>query len=419
MVPFSRRWDETLRRVKALISKFRSLGAIVFVGLGMAAITLVIQTILSTHLNPSDRGVVAIFLELGVLLSIILRRGQEEPVLRTVVIQNEVKYVAALSRLGESGPYLFAGLATGVLFLALGQTLTGVFIACLVGFLVFDVALYASRIHAISGFPGVFVGLSLGSAVPLVALGVLTSLGMGFGLLPWLMAYALPGIAVAWFHRSHAKKKGWADFWEGKEAIKLDFQRSGWTLLPGQLSSFFALRLERFVLPVVSGTESLGLYSAVGGLMDGIVSPLRTWVDFSLSRWAKKQGPEVGLKFWGRSISLTATLLVAVVPLVFLAHFLIETVFPPQYSPAYPLVIPLALSSVLVGTYLFHRGNLVARGRFVAARNGDILLLVFLLFSFLTSLIWGGLGALAWSRVVVFGLAALISGIALAVSHRR
>jgi hypothetical protein len=260
----------------------------------------------------------------------------------------------------------------------------------------------------------VFFGLSLASTVPLLILGLFSFAGTTIGLIPWLLAYALPGLIVAAAYPGLARRKGWASFWDERQALKGDLQNSGSVLMPGQLSAFLALRVERFLLPLLSGPESLGLYAAVGGLMDGIFGPLRTWIDFSLARWSSPQHARFRLKFFATSLAVAAMLLLAVTPLALLAHFLIDNLFPPQYVAASALVLPLALSSVFIGSYLFHRGNLVARGRFIAARNGDMLVFLCALGVFSSSLFWGSLTDLAWSRVAVFGIASFFSGLAVA-----
>jgi len=406
-----RHFLEHLRPVNVLRLARQPLNAIIGVGLTMAGLTLVVQVVLSAHLPPIDRGLVALFLEVSVLVSLLLRRGQDEPIMASIILSTKDKYVFGISRLPEAAPYLLLGMTVAGALALTGETRIALFVSAMAGLLVFDLALSASRIHAIAGYPRMFAVLSLASLAPLFVVAVINFAGISTGVTPWLVAYAFPGLLVAMFYFWLSRHGNWSTFLKEQESVRLELRNAGLALLPGQLSGFFSVRIERFLIPLLHGPESLGIYVAVAGLMDGVLGPLRAWIDSSLTRWRLVPETKTRKKTFVTSLTVIAILSTFVAPIAVFAQILVSYVFPESYREASQLIPPLAISTVLVGGYLFHRGHLLAGKHFAAARNGDLLLLFALALSSVLALLFGELLSLAWTRVAVFGMMLVISGL--------
>lgn len=363
-----------------------------------------IQVLLATTLPAPARGVLALILESALLMAVIFRKGQDDPLLAIPEGFPRKKFLFALFPLREFAPVLGLILAAGLVAITLGGTFIGVVLVLAVGFVVFDFVAYAARVHAYGGVPTYFWLVFGFSQIVLIAFGIAMALTNSGTVLTWWFAYAAPGILLGPILLLAARRGRWADRWVEAQGLLIQLKKAGLTLLPGVLASVLSLRIERFVLPALFGFGPLGAFVIVAGLLDLVYTPVRVWISSSLSKWSVgAQGisrPETLRKFF--------ILLLVSVPLItflaFASWLFVEWFLDETYSSAAVIILPLSLSSLSHVVYLFARGLLMARGFYKAIRNLDVLFLALLVLAYAAIGLTLGFEEFVWSRMVVFSI---------------
>lgn len=363
-----------------------------------------IQVLLATTLPAAPRGVLALILESALVMAVIFRKGQDDPLLATPESLPRTRFLFALFPLREFAPLLALILAAGLVTIALGGTFIGAVLVLAVAFIVFEFVAYAARVHAYGGVPAYFWLVFGFSQVLLIAFGIGMALTNSGTVLAWWFAYAAPGILLGPLLLVVARQGRWADRWAEGQGLLAQLKKAGLTLLPGVLASFLSLRIERFVLPALFGFGPLGAFVVVAGLLDLVSTPVRVWIASSLSRWTgqaqKVSRPETLKKlFMLLLVSVPLITFLAFVSWLFVERFLDET-----YSSAVAIILPLSISSMSHVVYLFARGLLISRGFYKVTRNLDVLFLSLLALTYAAVGLTLGFEEFAWSRMVVFSI---------------
>ena len=174
----------------------------------------------------------------------------------------------------------------------------------------------------------------------------------------WLVGYGVAalivGVALCWRHGQlrHATLRS------SSTDIKPSLlSRTGYRLFPASLASYAAYRSDRLILPVLAGTEALGLYVVVVALTDIIAAPVEALSNVLLPRW--RAAVIAGTFDPGKTLAIAVSYLtVACTGAVFIGGAILVPVFGAAYEPAKDLLPTLAF-----GSALFSLGRLAATWR--------------------------------------------------------
>ena len=374
--------------------------------------------LLSVTLSATPRGILALILEIALLLSVLIRRGQDEPLLASPENASRKRFLFAFFPLKESTPILLAGVIVGLCLALLGHTFLGLVFALIAAFLFFDLVAYGARVHAHSGSVAYYWGAVGLSQALLLVFGIVMFLADNGTILGWLVAYALPGALLFPAIILVARRQGWRGQWSEARKPLGDLREAGLRLFPGILAGMLTLRLERFLVPLFFGFGSLGVFVVVAGLMDLLIHPVRLWILSSLSRWSSRSSEIRRTDVVRKLCFLLALSTLPISALSVVAVFVITNFLDATYAGAEGVVLPLAASSLGYVAYLFTRGVLIAQGRYHVARNLEILSLLILSLAYTFVGLNFGLVEFGWTRMAVFWLIAAI-GFFLLVRNRR
>lgn len=373
---------------------------------------LLVNVLSARGMGPEGRGALAFYLQLAYVGSALVLAGTDRAL--PAVRRNSLSLRAAE---GQMIRLIAPAMALTVLVLAGGfaaaevsdaSVSTFLFLAAAVALVLWgNTILLSLRAAAIAAestgrFLKVMVAgqaVLVGGAVVLLALSVESPA-------IWLCLYgaALLIPACAAFVWSFPELKG-------SVRDRVATRRLGLRLAPAVIANMVMLRSDRLLLPLLSSPSQLGLYIVVAAVTELIAWPVQSFVDGRVPLWRRALAD--GTFRVGRMLAGAAlfTALGAVVIALVLSVLLVP-VFGEQYSPARPLIWPLAVAAGLYAFSRFGVAMTVAGNRSSLAASIDISGMVVAAAGFVLLIPHYGAPGAAVGSLLGYGIAALASAVA-------
>lgn len=372
-----------------------------------------INILSSRTLGPEGRGFVVLALQLTYLAAVLVVLGIERPFLASVRMPFPGAFRAFASFLRPAAVISALVFVAGAVVCVAGYVTVGLAVIIGAGYMLLNGLGKGVRVAAISaGDPRMLVWFTLGTQGTMVVVASAFAALSVHSALVWFSAYAATGLTSLIILVVVLRRPSEGTLSPEERHL---IRGQGMRLLPASIGNTAMVRSDRLILPAFAGVGALGVYSAVSTVMEMAAWPIAQWVDASLGRW-KHSG--VGAR---RSALLKLSVRAVVVAAVFaalvgtVAYLSIVWLLPEDFLPSIPLIVPLALSSVIYALSRVQQGLLVAQNR------GEIVSIVELLgmgasviayFAMIPA--FGVMGA-ALGSLVGYGVAAVAGAVALYV----
>jgi O-antigen/teichoic acid export membrane protein len=340
---------------------------LLFAQLCVAASAAAANVLMARALAPSDRGLIALMLQVTYLASQFVLLGSERSFIAGYSGISPALAVRAYTSL-VIGP-IAAGLAIVAMVAAVvpsGLRPARTVMALVAAFAVVCVLVTAVRAIAIA--TGRYSGLVCCTVLnQFVLLATLTALYLTGVTRPsmWFLAYVFAGgipTAVCWVVWSRATAAGTtlvATSVDGEQRRAV--RREGLALFPAAIANMGMLRVDRLVLPALASTAALGLYATVATMTELLAWPLQAYVDSRLGGWraAHRRG---SLRSSPIVVFAAVYALIVAPVLGAVIYLLIVPLFGEPYAAARVLVLPLISAAGLYAVSRVSLGMLIARG---------------------------------------------------------
>jgi O-antigen/teichoic acid export membrane protein len=363
----------------AELGALRSISGVVAVSFAAAGVAFLVNILTSRELGPAARGEVALILQVAYFATPLILLGRDRGALRKDVTRGPdlllpiaVPLFLVIAFLGAPAFGLAVPVATVGAWVALKRS-------------------YALRHGSVTCF--VLAQVLVQSCIlgGTVILAVLDVRDVTF----WVLPYAVPAVVVVLAELVQIVR--------GRVAI---LRQRIWLhihLLPATLAAMLVLRLDRLMLPALSGYRELGLYVAVATATELVTWVAQPLADHRVSRGNGSVGTSQRLKALGVDAARFAPLTVAVGIAVAL---IILPLMGPEFSDATKLILPLSLAALALALYRQVVAWLTASERTwltSACEVGTAMASVPLYLTAITR--WGATGAAGAScAVYVFGI---------------
>jgi O-antigen/teichoic acid export membrane protein len=326
-------------------------------------VALVANILMARALTTSNRGEVALMLQVVYLATQVLLLGTERAFVAGYHNVAPAAAVRAYARLLVVPCCLGLLAAAAFAVIAPGRVSPGpVIVALLLCYTVVEAASLAARAIAIAvGRVHEFLYCRVIESVLLLALMVGLFLAgaaqPGIWILAYLVAGAVPTVVyvVIWLRLPLA---GATPLPAGGNRL---VRREGLALFPAALSNMAMLRVDRLALPALASTSALGLYAGVATMTELFAWPLRAYADSRLGRW--RASHRDGALQTRPIVVAAAVYCLVVAPIVGGAlYLLIVPVLGEQYAPAKVVVLPLVAAAGLYAVSRISLGLLIAKG---------------------------------------------------------
>lgn len=344
----------------AVLSRLRHPALVLLLGQLTTAFTAFVMNLFSSNvLSPEERGLLAFFLQLAYVATVLSLLGVERPYVASrtsATFGSAYRDMTLLTRtawlcmagllamagvLAVQGRWLLAALAVGsAVYMRANTDIRKVRIAFIV-----------------SQSPGPFISTLLGTQIPLIACGFALFL-LDVDTSPaWLAAYAATGLAaplIAWRWSVREPAASAPD-----SAALGRVRKEGLRLLPASFGNTALLRSDRLLLPFLSTPAELGRYVAVATIMEVGTWPIQQWVDASLGKWRAQgtPGPRRRLVVWALLGAVAVTACLSAVTFLVIEYWL-----PVEYRAAQQLLVPLAVGTVMYAGTRIQQGLMIVRG---------------------------------------------------------
>ncbi|XVV10328.1 lipopolysaccharide biosynthesis protein [Actinoplanes sp. CA-131856] len=326
----------------------------------VGGVALVANVLMVRALTPSDRGEVALLLQVVYLSTQVLLLGTERSFVAAYHDTTPAAGVRAYGRLLAVPGGIGLAAAVGFAVVAPSALDPGAAVVALIaayalvetcGLAIRSIAIAAGRVTD-------FLVLRVVEAVLLLSLLVMFSVSGVARPEVWILGYLVAGIIPTGTYLL---------LWlRGAPGPRLDqnrlVRREGIALFPAALSNMAMLRVDRLALPAIASTSALGLYASVSTMTELLAWPVRAYADSRLGRWrvAHREGT-----LRSRPLVLAASLYCLVVAPIAAAglFLLIVPVFGEAYAPAKGIVVPLVAAAGLYAVSRVSLGLLIAKGR--------------------------------------------------------
>lgn len=404
------------RRRRALFAPLVSVLTLQATQLVAVAAALVTNLAASASLAPSDRGALALWVQIGYFATTAALLGVERPFvsLRQGATPAPLRELTWLTRPGlvvAALPTVGGGVAAlvGHRELVVVGVATSVFVAGnLLARLVRTAFISDARARA-------YWAATLVSQVGLVLCALVFVIGGVDDPLVWLGSYALstaPFVVVV-VHALRSAPRAEVD-----PAQLAAVRRSGLALLPASFGNTILLRADRLLLPLLAGAAALGTYVTVASIVEAASWPVQNWVDSRLGTW-RRQVEETGRVARRPVVVLVAVAAASSAAAGGIGAFAVVALLSDAYRSSLALVPALSVASFAYSLSRIWQGVLVAHGRHagvsVIETAGAVVVVgssVLLIPGF------GGQGA-AWASAVGYASCLLLCGLVPLVADRR
>lgn len=350
-----------------LLDRFRKLTTsvtfwLILVQLFTAGVAFLVNLLSSTSLIPADRGYLALFLQIGYLITTMALLGVERPYVATT---STVGFSAALSQLHR---LVIPGMVASVFLLLIAGIICIFYnfqlgITLLIGaaFVITNICLRLVRSATISSriWRGYILTAFSSQVILLIIAVVFTLYGIEL-LIWWIAAYTVAGLVPTVFAGVALRGQTLADY-----ATTFEFKRvrrEGIRLLPATLGSMSMQRADRLLLPFLASPAALGIYVVAATAVAISVWPVQQWSDSQLKKWANSAEQRWSRVLLTIVIAATITLVLALF-LAGVVWLVIEYLLSPDYEPAKKLLVPLIVAYVLYAVSRVQQGMMIAAGR--------------------------------------------------------
>ena len=325
-----------------------------------AGAAFLVNLLAANAMTPEGRGLLALFLQIGYLISVVAMFGVECPFVARMStdFRNSVTGLHVLTRAGTW--IMLAPAAVGAWFWFSGKYELAICCAILVFFAISNVHVRIIRSAYISSREWrPFVGNSMIMQIILLFSAATLVFVESQNVYTWLIAYTVSsGLSTILVLRSVSSS-------EGKKFIRSsDFssvRRQGLKLFPASLGNTAMLRSDRLLLPFLAGPAELGFYVVVATSMDMAAWPVQQWVDSKLNQWRTDKVRRT--KLMASLLIIRVGGMVGVLAFVvgILVWYIIDNYLPDDYSPARRLLVPLGIAVVVYAMTRVQQGLMLAR----------------------------------------------------------
>lgn len=367
---------------------------------------LLVNFLAAFVLDPSGRGELALWLQLGYLLTTIALLGLERP----IVAHAEGEFssvVSLLTRLVRPALLVLVGSAVVAAIWGLGwASELGLLVALMALFAAGNIWVRANRVgYIVSRTWKPFFVTTIGYQVVLIAAaGALVLLDVD-AVLAWALVYLVATLFVILHLWTRGRRVVDA-------TVELDIEhralrRLGIALLPASLGNTAMLRADRLLLPLLSSSAQLGLYVLVATATELASWPVQQYIDVSL-RSLRSKRPTSSRRLLmtanGMAVGLGFGIVAALV-----CWLVIEFALP-AYRDSLGLLPPLVIATAIYSGTRVQQGLLIAADRPGRASTVELAGMVAACTAYVVLIPWlGGLGA-AWGSVLGYGLALVVGG---------
>jgi len=367
-------------------------------------------------MSASDRGILALVLQLGNMAATILICGQDSPFVKAT----QGSFVGQLLRFGR---LLWpAGLAAACFGAMVGLFVHSwaprhlVLAVVGVAYVVMSLLSRGVAVALISSREWRPYGLHLIVTYGLFVAGVGALVLLRIGLVSaWLGLY-LFGAVMPLIYLVVGLRKG--ERGDVDRNVARTVRRQGVRLLPGSLGNTAMLRADRLLLPAFAPMDQLGQYTTVSTLMEIATWPIKQWADSSLRQWAlageslRQRAPLMFARAIGAVALLSALIGGA-------GYLCLSFLFPSGYRGGVVAILPLGLASLFYATSRVAEGLLIALdapGSVSIAEGVGMAIAVLAYFALIPSF---GIAGAAWGSVVGYLAGAVVALLLLRARFHR
>ncbi|GAA1638679.1 lipopolysaccharide biosynthesis protein [Actinoplanes couchii] len=385
-------------------------------GVAMAANILMVRS-----LTPTNRGEVALMLQVVYLATQLLLLGTERSFVASYHNVSPAPAVRAYARLLAVPTLVFLGGAVVWQLVAPGRLTPGPLIVAMIAwFALIEATSLATRSIAIAvGRVRDFMMARVIEA--LLLLGMLVGLYVTEAHHPemWFLAYviagATPTVIYLWI---------WLRLPVVEGAVPLDadenrrVRKEGLSLFPAALSNMAMLRVDRLVIPALASTAALGHYTSVATMTELLAWPIRAYADSRLGKW-RAAHQDGGLRA-GPIVVMAAMYVLVMVPMVAGGlHLLIEPLFGHEYADAKVVVLPLVVAAGLYAVSRVSLGLLIAKGHGGLVSAAEIAGFVVSFAAYVLLIPKHGILGAAWGSLAGYGACLVFAMVASRIVGRR
>lgn len=312
----------------------RVIASVALTSLVAAGVAFAVNIVMARALGPEARGFVAVILQIAYISAPLVGLSTERALLRKDG-DTEFRMPGLASMLGAAA---VVAVLSGVIF--------GPWTA-LAGLVVLVTTMFsfhrATALESGNTVPYFLIFCGYQASIMLVSL-LLWAIGETDWRW-WATAYFLPGIALALYSLTLAKSRSRLPVANWFAAVKTNA-----AIVVATLGTMITLRLNRLVLPLIAGMESLGLFIVVVTATEPLYWLSQAMADRATGHSAPdRRSGRVGiLRSLVKSLALFIPLGVAGGAAL---YWLLEPVFGADYAEAKELVLPLIISSLILALY--------------------------------------------------------------------
>lgn len=378
-----------------------------------AGVAFLVNILAASVMDPSERGVLALLLQIAYLLTVAVLLGAERPFIASRQ-GSFPEMMGEFQRLVRPGWWfvLLPGAAAGYFFVH-GDFHLWIAMSLLAVYLVCNALGRAIRIAYItSGTVTQFVWSTVSSQGGLLLLSVLLVLLNVDDPNVWFAAYtatALIMLGIAFLNTRRLRGPVSDDL--------LVIRLRGMKLIPASFGNSAMLRSDRLLLPLLASSAQLGIYVVVATVMEIGTWPVQQWADASLRRWSSKDFHSHRRVFF---LIAKAGLVVLIITILcgILALIVVRSLLEPEYLPAQELIVPLGVAAIFYGMSRVQQGVLIAQGHAGRVSVVEMTGMIASVVAYIALIpLWGAMGA-AVGSLLGYGICLSAGAIALWSSGR-
>lgn len=325
-----------------------------------AGAAFIVNLLAASAMTPDGRGYLALFLQFGYLLSVVMLLGIERPFVSKFKTDFSTS-VSGLVRMLRPGNWMLLICLIAAAWLTM-KNYYELAVCCLL-LAVFTLSNVHVRIirsaYISSSAWKPFVRNSISMHVVILLSSVALVYADVDEIYFWLGAYVLSSaFATFLVMRSYSSDKA-------KKLMEFPVydvvRKQGIKLLPASLGNSAMLKSDRLLIPFFSAPAELGLYVVVATSMDMASWPIQQWVDSKLNEWNSNLRHSVRRSM---KLILGAGMIAIFLSgaLALIVSYIITAWLPGSYLPSLQLIIPLGIAAVIYSMTRVQHGLMIALG---------------------------------------------------------
>ena len=346
-------------RAKGLLSSVTTW--LVLTQLVTAGAAFLLNLLSSASLDPADRGILALFLQIGYLLTALSMLGVEKPYIATAgkPIRSALGELQRLAAPGLVMCSMILLILAGILWM------NGVANWDLVGlgavFVIGNLHLLVLRSGSIASTTWwTYVLTTLGCQILLVFGGVCLSVAGVNDLTLWVLLYVGSTLIATIIT---LPKTNWSAYrvFRGSSSYRTS-RDQGLRLLPASLGSVSMQRADRFLLPLLASPAALGIYVMAATAVSFSAWPIQQWSDTKLEAWASSKDRHLRRVLAPMGVAFIVTMVFGLI-ISGVVWISIDKFLGTAYEPAKSLLPVLVASAVIYSLTRVQQGMMIALGQ--------------------------------------------------------